>query len=538
MKLKMHKAAMLLAMAAHCAIATAHAAETAPKKLTAEEKAEQKKNGSNYVQCDGNPNNMSAGETIARLIGIVALIGLFAPSPEAPDASKRKFGEAGVAACSKLLDDPSGERNVVRRIPLMLARAIHHIEAKNYAAAVDDVGRARAESATNGLAGDPYFERSVGLSFDLIEAEAFVRMGEIEKARGVSLAKVQGFPHGYYPLITARDYGVFAPEMSETERLRLTQLGKIVSGSQWATIRRYAETNRFTEAAALNDDLVATIATYKLQDSSSMPMALSAVLHALAGSWDAADTMAKSAQSNMTQRRDAGKAENDIASVVEVLDLYNILKLAKASDLAVARRNFAARSQWFAPYFGAVAETNRRLREGAKPEELFGSLEKTPEQMWAARRDEKLASFLETDKDNRTLFSMILPYAKVEGFERLSKDVWRKKSKWLNTENPEGTGLYHMYVNGDSMTQVDALMLHSALQAKERGVAGFTFLMVTNSPSSATVRFGNIGDPGLPASLFIDADTVIAELRQIIPPPEEVKARKMRRDSATKKKSS
>jgi len=57
------------------------------------------KPGSLHVQCDGQPNNVTSGETAARLLGAVTLLGLFAPGPEMPDASKRKFGEAGVAVC-------------------------------------------------------------------------------------------------------------------------------------------------------------------------------------------------------------------------------------------------------------------------------------------------------------------------------------------------------------------------------------------------------------------------------------------------------
>jgi len=84
------------------------------------EPTDPKKAGSLYLQCDGNPNNMSAGESIARLIALSAVIGLLAPPPEAPDPSKRKFGVAGVAACDGILSGEKAEGNAVRRIPLTL----------------------------------------------------------------------------------------------------------------------------------------------------------------------------------------------------------------------------------------------------------------------------------------------------------------------------------------------------------------------------------------------------------------------------------
>ena len=64
--------------------------------------ADEPKAGSLYLQCDGNPNNMTSGESAARLLGAVTLLALFAPPPESADSSKRKFGAEGVAACSGL----------------------------------------------------------------------------------------------------------------------------------------------------------------------------------------------------------------------------------------------------------------------------------------------------------------------------------------------------------------------------------------------------------------------------------------------------
>ena len=86
--------------------------------------AQTEKPGSAYVQCDGEPNNVTGEETAARLIGAVTLLGLFAPPPEAADASKRKFGSDGVVACSSLLSGKEG--NPARRLGLILGRAIHH----------------------------------------------------------------------------------------------------------------------------------------------------------------------------------------------------------------------------------------------------------------------------------------------------------------------------------------------------------------------------------------------------------------------------
>ena len=88
-----------------------------------------------YLRCDGHPNNMTGLEAFTRLVALSFVVGLMAPAPENDDPDKRLFGTAGVAACTTLLDDPTRhEGNGLRRIPLVLARAVHNIEAKNYTA--------------------------------------------------------------------------------------------------------------------------------------------------------------------------------------------------------------------------------------------------------------------------------------------------------------------------------------------------------------------------------------------------------------------
>jgi hypothetical protein len=71
--------------------------------------ADRDNTGSDYLKCDGQPNNMSGTEGFARFMGAITLLGLFAPAREQPDASKRLFGTEGVAACSRKIDGVNGE---------------------------------------------------------------------------------------------------------------------------------------------------------------------------------------------------------------------------------------------------------------------------------------------------------------------------------------------------------------------------------------------------------------------------------------------
>jgi hypothetical protein len=164
------------------------------------------KGPSNYVLCDGNPNNMSAGESAARLLGAITLLALFAPPPEAADASARKMGKDGVDACNKILLGEKTEGNQARRIELIMARALHQIEAKDYDAALADVAQARKESAAGGYPNDPYYRRSTWLGMDQIESAALIRLGKSDEAVTAALRQFDGTKNQYLVLAQMKSY--------------------------------------------------------------------------------------------------------------------------------------------------------------------------------------------------------------------------------------------------------------------------------------------------------------------------------------------
>lgn len=486
-----------------------------------------KKYGSLYLRCDGQPNNITGAESFARLLGAVTLLALFAPPPEAGDPSKRLLAERGVAACSKLLDDPREETNGLRRLPLILARAVHQFEAKDYKAALADVTKARGEAQVLGLIGNSYFDRSMGLSFNLLESQALLRLGQPAEARQVSLRNALAMPYSFYAGISTRPYSSFQRSMSTEEEQYYRNMSRISGVFGVALADRLDEVGRFSEAAVLRDETIGFLTELDGETQRSWPLANAAISHALAGNWALAAERAKKARENMDALIAKGKPEENQSAIVERLDLYDILLLAHDGKVDDARRNFAARSQWLSPSFGALLATNAMLRKDAKPEQLFGSLAQTPEQIWALREKNEMAKLLETDGNNRTLFTYILPYAQIKDYERLSKDVWNaQKSKLIAKEPIRNSKFYVVNIWSDAMTQPEALLLHSALLAKARGFSGFIYLSLPNRPQSGIVRFGNPGDAGMMSGSYLDADAVIADLRKVIPSPEELAARR------------
>jgi len=525
----------LTALALSASILTA-GFTTTPAFAQSDEQTEKEK-GSLYLRCDGEPNNMTGGESFARFLGAVTLLGLFAPAPESPDPSKRLFGEEGVDACSQLIDGEKAEGNVVRRIPLILARALHQIEAKNYPAALEDVALARQEAVTADLTGNAYFDRTMGLSFTKIEAETHLRMGEPGKARDASLAPIQKMQYSFVPMGIVNDFGEFNRDFSPAAEHKIAANARILPSFLGTYASRLEQVGRFSEAAQKREALIGVIEGISPEKIMSGIYARSALSFALAGEWEKAIERATFARGNLASRRAEGKPEDDAARTIEVLDLYDIVKLAADGDMAIARRNFAARSQWVEPSFGAIMEVNHRLREGASEDELFGTLSTTPEEMWQKRYDEKMAVKLQKDTDNKTLFNLIQSYAKVGNFEGRTKKTWRieKKSKMMS-EEANDDGMWSIWASGDLYSGIDSIMLHAALQAKKRGNEGFTmWLRLPRSyqgyflPSSGSVRFLNRDDPLANEALFIPADEVIAELSEVIPNPEELKLRKKNR---------
>lgn len=487
-----------------------------------------------YIQCDGNPNNMAAGETIARFIGAVTLLALFAPSPETPDPSKRKFGAAGVDACSQLIDSATPEGNIVRRLPLILARALHRIEAKDYVGAIGDTELARREAVTAGLAENPYFKRSMGMSIDLIAGIAALRQSDMAQAIQFNYAPAQQLPNSYYPLLVPRNYVSFSPQAQADEIRTSALIARMSPPQMWRLANAYAENGRYADAAiALRqvNDWRRSLVEKPEEVDVGFTLASIALYQALAGDWTTADASAKEARQQVDQRKLEGRQVDSEAAFVELLDLFDLLKKAHAGQMDEARRLFAGRSRWVGASFGQLAPIIRQLREGARPDQLVGPLALSPEDAWQKRRDEQLATLIQSDTDNKTLFKLLLPYASVSDYESMSGKVWNLNGKSLLNPKPvDKTG--YQAVNAlmaGPMTQPDVMLLHCALKAKALGKNGMLFFVHFNNPSHGFVRFGNRGEEGMVDALFIDADAVIAELAPIIPSPTDLAGRRAAR---------
>ncbi|WP_447724248.1 hypothetical protein [Sphingomonas koreensis] len=482
-----------------------------------------------YVQCDGNPNNMTAGETAARLLGAVTLLALFAPAPEGADPGKRKFGADGVNVCNQLIDGEKKENNAYRRINLILGRAIHRIEAKDYDGAVADAALARSEAEAAGFMANPYYVRSQARAFDLIPAAALYRAGKTAEARDAALRNLDGSRFLFTPLMAVPAYVLNDPATSAKELDLRTWRSRLGWGSHMHAAR-LEEWGDFKQAAKVREANVDFNARTIPESRSSSVSATSAITLALAGDAELSDKRIAEARANFEKRRSEGNPEKDASEIIELFDLHAIIRQAQKGEVQAARRLFAARSQWVAASFGSVVEVTRRLRTGAAPDELVGGLSRDPAAMWKDRLDSVRAEVTAKDSDNKTLFYLIPGVDSAAAYRNLSKQVWRTdKSKLVLTIKDDGKNklkMERMFLYGaDFDAMFPAYALHAALLAKSRGHQGFTLFPIAGERLIfAAFITGNKGDPGLAEPLFADAEEVIAALSPVIPSPETIKA--------------
>jgi len=482
---------------------------------------EEKPKGSAHVRCDGAPPHMDAGEVSARLLVIMASGGLLGGG-EVGDKSRRLEAEAGVAACTEALAE---EPNDIRRVQLTLARAVHHIEAKNPEAALADA------RSVPGLAPEKLHDRGfragIGLGALEIEAAALARLGRGAEAEEVALKMVAAAPFDLMNLARAEQYIGLTAEMTPAKVDFYERLVRMYPASltSRATDREWA--GDWLGSARDVEALMQIYDGFRTDKEPDPPAftARRALSYALGGDMAKANALAAEARAEVDRLMKTGEALNDQAGVSraeELLDFQAVVRLSAEGKAEEARRAFTARSRWMAPSAPAVAVIAKRLRAGASPAELTGSLARDPDAVLAEALAAKTGALAEKRDAVALLYSGIRPYTRGDTFSGASRRVWKVDkpsyvTKRTGKEKHNGEFVYIGDLYGSQVSE--ALMLHCALVARKRGYAGFVLAPTRKQLNATLVRFGNPGDPGFPVEATNDAVAVIAALSPMIPPP-------------------
>lgn len=461
-----------------------------------------------HIQCDGQPDDVTAGETAARLIGAVTLLGLFAPQHETANLSLRLSGAEGVAICNNAL---SRETNDVRRMQLILATAIHQLEANNADAAI----AAARQVATDrpAFAATTPFRTTFRLSAMEIEAQALLTAGRTDEAIAKALEMAAAAPYDILAQIRAERYVRLSPRFGENEQAFYGNLIRVYPAAITTRALQRQMAGDF-RGGAEDYETWMRLERSVIGHADMESLAQTALTQALAGNLTRAEELAGQAREAIQGEPGSTLA----AGAAEILDLYQIWKNVHEGRAADARTLFANRSAWLKPAAPTVAEIARLLQQGAPASALMGSLAGDPARFRTAVTDRRRRELIE----DRNRYAAIRPFYPQSSFDRFGANVWangdsryfaRSDNVQMNarpiTVSRDGGGIPANY----------ALMLHAALTARARNKRAFMLLPAQSNVAAAFVRFGDPGDEAMIDAMSFDTDRVINDLAPIIPRP-------------------
>ncbi len=486
-----------------------------------------------YLLCDGNPPHRSTGELLGRALLLSATLGL-AGQGEVQDVSKRAHGNEGVDACDAALLQ---ETDPIRMVQLMLARSIHHLETGDNTAALEDARK--APTLAGHAADDIGFRHSLLVSSLDLQAAALVRAGDFPNAEAAALQMANTSPYDVIAQVRAIPYVQLTAELTPEKQAYLDRLVKIFPEALAFRAIVYQWAGRYLEAAADYASIVELRSGFSPDNNNPPPspdvLALRSVMLALGGKLEESTALAADTSAMIRVLAATGKTalmQSSIDGADQALDFQAIIVDLSAGRASAARIKFAARTHWSVPATPAVAELAARLRQGASPAEIAGPLATDPAIMRTNGLVANAGAITEANNAVASLYAAIRQPIDAGTYHAWTDDVWNTKSsiflhKRAANENyvgelmvvPRTPGFFkppHLI----TIAAGDALLMHCALMAEARGAKGFELFPGRKLLEAFLLRFGNPGEPGMPAAATFDAATVIADLSSEFPHPQ------------------
>jgi hypothetical protein len=430
--------------------------------------------------------------------------------------AERRFGAEGVAACTRAMEDGQGKSNDRRRSRLLLARAIHQIEANDLDAALADVRRFPA--AGGALAAEPNFGRSLALSALDLEATILMRKGDLAGAEATGLKMAAASPYDLITQLRASRFITRSQPMTAARTAFYDRMSLMFPDGRMlyaATLRWQGDHAGAAHQQQLLLALVEPTATLQTV------RALAALDLLMAGQGSAAQPLFDAAR-EINEREAAGTPDvngrDAITRTDEILAFAALVKSMQAGDIAGARKAFAARERWMAVPVPTVAMVATRLRAGAAPADLTGALARDPETMKADTLKREIEGV--TKAEPKTLYGAIRPFLTDGSYSGLARGVNEvAKSKFMPVKQDTLRGERVVIIGGSGVAATEAVYLHSALVARSRGLTHFAILPGGINFGSARVLFDKPGGPTTPPEAYFEVDKVIADLGPRFTPP-------------------
>jgi hypothetical protein len=477
------------------------------------------KEASVFVKCDGKPNSASTLGTIARLVALSAVVGLLLPPPEAADEEKREVGLAGIEACDAALTGENPASDGGRRIELLLARSIHHMETGEWDKAIADAQAAPLDQPQ--LAATRAYKQSLGLTAKNLEAMALVGKGDFPAARRVAIEMANQAPYDLRNMLFALDYMRLEEEPSEESERFFRQFVRIYPVGLIDRANYRARMRRFDEAAA---DYLARGEFFRSVPDwpGFVDDARGAVGLRLAGDAARADALIAEARRVSLTKKGASDMADLVSSVAELDDFDALIQKLEQGDVKLARTLFAARSRWDAVPDGYVTELSRRIDAASSPADRDAIPIPSAEKIRAEQVEGFVAVINDAGEKSRDRWRSFHLAFSDKDFAAFTANVWRTdKSKYIAKE-PEAkwnASYITSSRNGMGMPSAYALYMHAALSARAQGKKGFLLLPGQRYVYAHFIRIGSPGDKDIFEPVLFDADEVIADLGPYFPQP-------------------
>ncbi len=483
------------------------------------------KSVSPFILCDGHTGHVGLAASLGRLVLLTATAGLSETATATDDEMRRLKGAAAADACDTALTQ---EHDNLRRAQLATAKAIHLMEAGR----IDDslVAVHAVPAAAGPLAQEWGYKHTFAPRLLLLEAAIQARRKDAEAAQAAAVRAVTLSPYDLALAHRALRYMVLTSRLDPDRDRALIQLGKVMSEHIPARAGALTMTGRFAEAY---DTLTAAEEIYIPFYDDFHPQefrAHRALLLALAGRDVESDALAKKVQDDISSLTGTGFMVQQaaiVASASEYLGLRGVLRDLANGRGKEARATFRAHGPWLLASAEVVPAVVDRLRTGAPAEELTGTLAEPGEVLRARHQAEQLAA-LADPKLVPSEYQQPFLYASTSDFARIAGATWKvgDKPRFLLKHEKEqlpSTDVLDGEAYATGLAAGEAILLQAALIAKKRGLNGFVLKPVRRYAYLTGLRFGNIGDPGIPSLFAYDANAVIADIAPHIPEPAPIR---------------
>jgi tetratricopeptide (TPR) repeat protein len=360
----------------------------------------------------------------------------------------------------------------------------------------------------------------------MLEAAIQVRRKDAEAAQAAAVRAVLLAPYDVALIKRGTRYLTLTSSFDGEKDRALTAVGKLLPELISARGAALVKQKRFDDAYAALTAAEEINAGFFTDFHPQEFDAYRALILALAGRGAESDALAARVQESLASLSGSGfMVQNGsiVATASEILGMRSILRDLASGHAKDARATFRAHGPWMLTPNEILPAVVDRLRAGAAADELTGTLADPGATLEARYQTERMAA-LSDPKGIAHEYEQPFIYASTADFARVAGATWKvgDKPRFLSRHVKDQlptTDVLDGLPGVDGLPAGEALLLQAALITKSRGLDGFVIKPGRKYTAIIGLRFGKIGDPGLPALFAYDPSAIIADVAPHIPEP-------------------